>query len=122
MPWLEDKPENFSVTGLLAPNFTFFARIDTVHPYITMPLGLNKTRVTVYSLLPKIYFNEPDFEERVKAYQEYQARVMSEDRAMLDSMQNGLGSARFAPGRMAPIEHGVQQVLTGYLDRMFGTA
>jgi phenylpropionate dioxygenase-like ring-hydroxylating dioxygenase large terminal subunit len=58
----------------------------------------------------------------VKAYQEYQTQVMSEDRAMLESIQNGLGSARFAPGRMAPIEHGVQQVLTGYLDRMFGAA
>jgi len=34
-------------------------------------------------------------------------------------MQNGLGSRKFAPGRMARIERGVQHVLNGYLDRMF---
>jgi phenylpropionate dioxygenase-like ring-hydroxylating dioxygenase large terminal subunit len=119
MPWMEDKPESFSVTGLLAPNFTLFGRVDTVHPYITWPLGLKKTRVIVYTLLPKEYFGQPDFEARVEAYREYQQRVLSEDAAMLNSLQNGLASRNFHPGRMANLEKGVLQVLNGYLDRMF---
>ncbi len=119
MPWMEDKPESFSVTGLLAPNFTLFGRVDDVHPYITWPLGLSKTRVIVYTLLPKLYFDRPDFERKVEAYREFQVRVLSEDKAMLDSLQNGIRSRNFTPGRMATIEKGVHQVLNGYLDRMF---
>lgn len=119
IPWLADRPENFSVSGLLPPNFTLFARIDTIHPYIIWPLGVDRSRVIVYTLLPEIYFNEPQFSERVVAYQECQARVVDEDRAMLESVQAGLRSTRYQPGRMAPIEKGVQQVLSGYIDRMF---
>ena len=38
---------------------------------------------------------------------------------MLRSLQNGLASRNFAPGRMASLERGVQHVLNGYIDRMF---
>ena len=38
---------------------------------------------------------------------------------MLNSLQNGLASRNFVPGRMANLERGVQHVLNGYLDRMF---
>jgi len=121
-PWLGDKPEEFSTAGLLAPNFTLFARIDTVHPYVTWPLGLNRSRIIVYTLLPKVYFDRPNFEEEVEAYRAFQKQVVQEDSEMLESLQNGLGSKKFAPGRMAGIERGVQHVLNGYLDRMFPSA
>jgi phenylpropionate dioxygenase-like ring-hydroxylating dioxygenase large terminal subunit len=119
MPWMEDKPESYSVAGLLAPNFTLFGRVDDVHPYVTWPLSLTRTRVIVYTLLPRIYFDQPDFAEKVEAYREFQQRVLSEDAEMLRSLQNGLASRNFAPGRMASLERGVQHVLNGYLDRMF---
>jgi Rieske 2Fe-2S family protein len=119
MPWLADKPDNFSTTGLLPPNFTMFARIDDVHPFIAWPLAPNKTRLMVYTLLPKIYFNEPDFEQRAKAYQDFQVTLMGEDAAMLESLQNVMGSARFKPGRMARLERGVHHIITNYLDRVF---
>lgn len=121
IPWLEGKPLEYSVSGLLPPNFTLFGRIDTVHPYVVWPLGPNRSRVIVYTLLPKQYFDQPDFEQRVIAYQECQARVMDEDRAMLESVQAGLHSGRYQPGRMAPIEKGVQQILSGYIEKMFPT-
>ena len=118
-PWLEDKGDEFSTAGFLAPNFTFFARVDTVHPYVTWPLGLERTQVIVYTLLPKVYFDSPGFSERVEEYRAFQKQVLTEDSGMLESLQNGLHSARFVPGRMAPIERGVQHVLKAYLDRMF---
>jgi Rieske 2Fe-2S family protein len=118
-PWLADKPEEFSTGGLLSPNFTLFARIDTVHPYVTWPLGLNRSRIIVYTLLPEIYFDRPNFAEQVEAYRAFQKQILQEDSDMLASLQNGLASSRFAPGRMAEIERGVQHVLNGYLDRMF---
>ncbi len=119
MPWMEDKPESYSVSGLLAPNFTLFGRVDDVHPYVTWPLSLTKSRVIVYTLLPRIYFDQPGFAEKVEAYREFQQRVLSEDAEMLRSLQNGLGSRNFVPGRMANLERGVQHVLNGYLDRIF---
>jgi Rieske 2Fe-2S family protein len=118
-PWMEDKPNDFSTGGLLAPNFTLFGRVDTVHPYVTWPLALNRTRVIVYTLLPKIYFDRPNFEQEVEAYRTFQKQVLTEDSAMLASVQNGLGSKRFTPGRVATLERGSLHVLNAYLDRMF---
>lgn len=117
-PWLQDRPEDFSTAGLLAPNFTFFARVDTVHPYVTWPLGVDRCRIIVYTLVPEVYRDEPDFAQRVEAYREFQKQVVKEDSEMLRSTQNGLASRRFTPGRMADLESGVHHVLNGYLDRM----
>lgn len=118
MPWMEGREDNFATAGLLAPNFTYFGRIDDVHPYVTWPLGLNRTRVIVYTLLPKIYFGASDFERKVEAYREFQDRVIAEDQQMLESMQANMSSRRYRPGRMSSIEKGVHHVLNAYLDRM----
>jgi Rieske 2Fe-2S family protein len=118
-PWMEDRPDDFSTGGLLPPNFTLFGRVDTVHPYITWPLGLARTRVIVYTLLPEIYFDRPNFAEQVEAYRTFQKQVLTEDKEMLASVQNGVGSRKFTPGRMAVLERGSQHVLNAYLDRMF---
>ena len=118
MPWLFDLPDDFASAGLLAPNFTFFARIDDIHPYVTWPLGPNRSRIVVYSLLPRIWFDQPDFAERAEEYRAYQEKLMAEDRAMLESQQNGMASRNYRPGRMAYIERGVHHVLNGYIERM----
>jgi len=118
MPWIEDKGDAFATAGLLAPNLTYFGRIDDIHPYVTWPLSHNRTRVIVYTLLPKIYFDAPDFSQKVKAYQEFQNRVIAEDKPMLESMQANMSSGYYEPGRMASIEQGVHHVLNAYLDRM----
>lgn len=118
MPWMEGKENNFATAGRLAPNFTYFGRVDDVHPYVTWPLGLNRTQVIVYTLLPKMYFGAPDFDEKVKAYREFQDRVIAEDKQMLESMQANMSSRHYRPGRMASIEKGVHHVLNAYLDRM----
>lgn len=117
-PWLEGKPDDFSTTGLLPPNFTFFARTDTVHPYITWPLSPSRSRLIVYTLIPKMYFDQPDFAERAEGYRDTQKRVLDEDREMLESVQNSLSSRNFRPGRMSTIEKGVNHVISGYLDRL----
>lgn len=118
LPWLTDLPEDFATAGRLTPNFTFFARVDDVHPYITWPLSPTRTRVIVYTLLPEIYFDQPNFAERVEEYRAYQDKLMAEDRDLLESMQNAMGSRNYNPGRMALIERGVHHVLNGYFDHM----
>lgn len=120
MPWLDHLPDHFAATGRLRPNFTLFARIDTVHALTMWPLSPTRTRVTVYTLLPKIYFDEPDFETRVQAYQDYQNKVISEDREVLQMMQRGLSSRLYTPGRMAGIEEGVHHIEKDNLERLCG--
>src|SRR6185437_14040541 len=101
MPWMEGKDNNFATAGRLAPNFTYFARVDDVHPYVVWPLGLNRTQVIVYTLLPEFYFGTPDFDEKVKAYREFQDRVIAEEKQMLEAMQANLSSRHYRPGRMS---------------------
>ncbi|VTU45949.1 2-halobenzoate 1,2-dioxygenase large subunit (plasmid) [Variovorax sp. SRS16] len=120
MPWLQDLPESFAATGRLRPNFTLFARIDTVHALTIWPLSPTRTRVTVYTLLPKQYFDAPDFAQRVVAYQDYQNKVISEDREVLQMMQRGLSSHLYVPGRMAEIEAGVHHIEKDNLARLCG--
>lgn len=118
MPWLEDKPDSFAATGRLRPNFTFFARVDTAHALCIWPLGPLRTRVTVYTLLPRQFFDAPDFANRALAYRDYQDKVISEDREVLQMMQRGIGSRLYRPGRMAHIEEGVHHIEADYLERM----
>jgi phenylpropionate dioxygenase-like ring-hydroxylating dioxygenase large terminal subunit len=117
-PWLADKPDNFSTGGRLWPNLNFFARIDTVHPIIVWPITPDKCRMIVYTLIPKDYVHEPNFTERVEAYRQYQNDLYVEDAAMLESMQKGLHSQRFRPGRLSYVERGVQHVIKSFLERL----
>src|SRR5690606_22469199 len=79
MPWMQDKPGDFAATGRLRPTFTLFVRIDTVHATVTWPLTQTSSRITTYTLLPRIYFDQPGFDDRVVAYRDYQNKVVSED-------------------------------------------
>ncbi|HMN80656.1 MAG TPA: aromatic ring-hydroxylating dioxygenase subunit alpha [Burkholderiaceae bacterium] len=119
MPWMHDRPADFAATGRLRPTFTLFVRIDTIHASVTWPLSPTRSRITTYTLLPKRYFDEPDFEARVVAYRDYQNKVVSEDKAVLQMMQQGLSSRMYRPGRMAAgIEQGVHHVEVDNLNRL----
>lgn len=120
IPWLSDYADDFSATGRLRPNYTLFARIDTVHVFLIWPLAPTKTRITVHTLLPKIYFESPDFDQRVTAYRDYQNKVIAEDRAVLEKMQAGIASRLYRPGRMAAIECGVHHIEKDYIERLTG--
>ncbi len=89
-----------------------------MHALTIWPLGPKRTRVTVYTLLPKVFFDAPDFEARALAYREYQDKVISEDREVLQMMQRGLSSRLYRPGRMAHIEEGVHHIEADYLERL----
>ena len=118
--WLADKPKRFSISGFLRPNFTLFGRIDDIHPNITWPLGPDKTRIVVYTLFPKEFRADPDFDAKVKEYHDWLEITLEEDRTMIASLQRAMSSKRFVPGHMASMEKGVHHVINYYLDRMFG--
>ena len=119
MPAVEDREDNFALSAHLGPNLQVIARSDNVHPLVMWPLAPDATRMIVYNLFPKAWAGEPGFLERAQVYHDYLHLSLAEDREMVASLQNGIGSARFVPGRMSFLEKGIHHVLNAYLDRVF---
>ena len=123
MPWMQDKSDSFSISGLLSPNFNMFARVDNVRPLTIWPLSPTKTRLIIYPLLPKQHFEAlPDLEERAAVYHHRLVATLEEDREMVQSLQNVMSSQRFRPGPMSRMEEGVHHIINYHLDRIFGEA
>ncbi len=120
MPWIEDRPYSFARTGFNWPNMSLFARVDSVRPTITWPLGENRCLLYIYYLFPEETLKLPDIENTLKTYYDYLIMVLEEDRSMLVSMQQAMTSSNYAPGRMSMKEKPLQHYMNGYLDRMFG--
>jgi len=120
MPWLEERPLSFACTGYLAPNLTFFGRIDCIRPMVAWPIDEAHTRVVIYHLFPESFFDRPDMAEKLKIYRDYQLVVLEEDRTMIESMQKAMSSPAYRPGRMSMLEKPIHNFLNGYLDRVLG--
>ena len=119
MPALKDEPENFALSAHLAPNMQAIARIDNVHPLVMWPLTATTSRTIVYNLYPKEWFEQPNFAERADVYDKYMRVVLAEDVTMMNSLQNGITSDNYVPGRFSTLEKGVHHVLNDYLGRVF---
>jgi Rieske 2Fe-2S family protein len=122
MPWLRDKvTERFACTVWIRPSMNIFGRHDLIQPIVTTPIDVNRTQVTVYTQLPKAYFDEPAFEQKNQIYADFIRMVLSEDNAMLESLQNGVKSRSFVPGPTVKLERAIHHCLNYYLDRVFGS-
>ena len=119
MPWLEDQPVSYASTGFLAPNLTIFGRIDCVRMFTVWPQSAKSCKVIIYHLFPEVFFALEEFTEMIKIYREYQIKVIEEDRTMMESLQRGVESRGFVPGRMSTLETPIHNYLQGYLSRMF---
>ena len=119
-PWLEDQPESFGCTGFLSPNMHIFARIDEVHPMISWPVAPNKTQVNVYHLFPKPFFEQPGFEQNARKYRDFVLGFVEEDRWMVTSLQNAMGSEMFSPGPMSRLEVNLHSFINYNIDRIYG--
>lgn len=122
MPALENEPENFALSAHFAPNMQVIARIDNVHPLVMWPLTATTSRTFVYNLYPREWFDQPGFAEKIKIYDEYMRFVLAEDTTMMNSLQNGITSVNYVPGRFSTLEKGIHHVLNDYLERVFAPA
>lgn len=116
--WLKDKPDRFSATGWLSPNFHMFARAENVRPYFVWPISPTKSRVSVITILPEESFSHPRFAENIANYRQQLITVSEEDRSMVESLQNAMASRKFVPGRMSRLEQGVQHILKYNVSRI----
>ena len=122
MPALENEPDNFACSSHLAPNMQVIARIDNVHPLVMWPTSPTTSRTIVYLLYPKEWLSQPDFAEKAKVYDDYMRVVLAEDISMMNSLQNGVTSDNYVPGRLSTLESGIHHVLTDYMEKLDGTA
>jgi Rieske 2Fe-2S family protein len=121
MPWLEGKvTDRFACTTWIRPTMNIFGRHDLIQPWVALPIDINRTQVTIYTQLPKAYFDAPAFEEKNRIYADFIRLVANEDQAMLESLQNGVSSRGFVPGPTVKLERAIHHLLNYYLDRLFG--
>jgi Rieske 2Fe-2S family protein len=118
MPWLADKPETFACSGFQVPNLQMFARIDGMVFHSIWPVAVDRTRLTSYIVVPKVFFGQPDFQEKGRPLR----HIPEEDhRRGRDRDHFAAARREFAAvsaGRMAKLEHGVYNALNHYFDRI----
>ena len=121
MPWLRGKvSDRFACTTWIRPTMNVFGRHDLIQPWVALPLDHRTTRITIYTQLPTDYFDAPAFEEKNRIYADFIRLVANEDRAMLESLQNGVGSRAFRPGPTVKLERAIHHLLNWYLDKLLG--
>jgi Rieske 2Fe-2S family protein len=118
MPWLQDKPESLACLGFMSPNMNFAARCDVFRHWVTWPISPSKCRLISYTLLPAETFRQPGFEEKLREYIDFLKVTIEEDREMVQSLQNGVGSRNFDPGPLSKLEGPIHHIINNYLDEM----
>ncbi len=119
MPWLRDKVTDlFACTTWVRPSMNIFGRHDLIQPWTAFPIDEKTTLVTVYTQLPAEYFETPGFEEKNQIYGDFIELVATEDLAMLESLQNGVGSRGFVPGPTVKLERAIHHLQNYYLDQL----
>lgn len=122
MPWLAHKPKFFAFTVFIRPSFNMFARPDMLQPWFCHPIAPDKTRVTILTQYPPEWFEQPAFESKNAVVKDFIRLVAGEDKGMMLSLQNGVGSRNFRPGPTMGLEKAIHHLLNTYLDRMVGDA
>jgi len=117
-PTVADCGLTFGVTGFLAPNFHLYGRCENFRPCIEWPLGVDRVRLTYYNLFPAEFHTRPDFADGVARYRRYYSRAVEEDRGMMESLQRGMASRYFEPGRLSRFENAIHHQLKYYVGRM----
>ena len=120
IPWLAERGEDFAMNGYLPPNMSLFVRCDNVNNYTIWPLTPDRCRVRCYHLIAPSFFDDPDYDAKIRVYRDYQQAVLEEDRSMLASLQRAMSSRAYVPGPMSRLESGIHHVINHHLDRVVG--
>jgi Rieske 2Fe-2S family protein len=119
MPWLAGKvTDKFACTTWVRPTMNIFGRHDLIQPWVATPIDVNRTHITIYTQLPKAFFDTPGFAEKNKIYADFIRLVATEDEAMLESLQTGVRSKGFKPGPTVKLERAIHHLLNYYLDAL----
>jgi Rieske 2Fe-2S family protein len=120
MPWLKGKvDEFFACSTWIRPTMNIFGRHDLIQPWVALPMGPNRTQITIYTQLPTEYFDTPGFKEKNQVYADFIRLVAEEDRGMMESLHNAANSRAFTPGPTVKLERAIHHLLNFWLDTLF---
>ena len=120
IPALRNKPPRFSQAGVITPNVNFFVRPDYVMLYSSWPVDVNTMIMTQFIVFPRHVVEAPNFPEVKRQFLEMSDKILGEDVAMVESLQNASRAKHFVPGRMSRLEKGVQHFILHNLGRIYG--
>jgi phenylpropionate dioxygenase-like ring-hydroxylating dioxygenase large terminal subunit len=120
IPALRDKPPRFSQAGVVTPNVNFFVRPDYVMLYSSWPVDAKTMVMNQYIVFPAHIVDSPGFPTVKAQFLEMSDRILGEDFAMVESLQNAAQAKYFVPGRMSRLEKGVRHFILHNIDRVFG--
>lgn len=120
IPALEGRSARFSQTGVLPPNLNFFVRPDYVSLYTCWPVTVDTMRMTGRILWCPETLASPHRDAIVSEFKLMLDKVLAEDFAMVESLQNANGASSYQPGRLSRLEKGVQHFVKHCLDRLAG--
>ncbi len=112
--------ESFATSGFVAPNMHIFGRCENFRPGVHWPLSPTRTRLLYYNLIPREFLDRPGIDAARKTYREYYMRAIVEDEAMIESLQRGISTRAYQPGRMAKMEVAIHHAINYYVERMAG--
>ncbi|MDA0260960.1 MAG: aromatic ring-hydroxylating dioxygenase subunit alpha [Proteobacteria bacterium] len=119
MPWLADRPASYATMGYLQPNTHIVVRSDNIRQITPWPIAPDKCRVVLYCLFPEVFFEDPEFADKVAVYREFTHQILGEDSDMVRSLQHAMTTRSYQPGRLAALERPIHHVINGLLDRLF---
>jgi Rieske 2Fe-2S family protein len=74
-----------------------------------------------YIVFPRHIVEGASFPEVKRQFLEMSDKILGEDFAMVESLQNASKAAHFVPGRMSRCEKGVQHFILHNLERIYGS-
>ena len=86
--------------------------------WVAWPVSPGTCQFMVYTLVAESALEKPEFETWANDHETFLEVVMDEDRARVESLQNGAGSRTFIPGSLNAAEGPIHHYLNAYLDKM----
>lgn len=116
MPWLPEELHSGGFSSHLPPNVAWFPRFDFVAVQVNWPISPESCSTVTYHLFPEEYFDQPNFSEKAKAYEDFYIAILGEDIEMIKSLQRGVKSRYYSPGPVTPFEAGVMGTIKHNVD------
>jgi phenylpropionate dioxygenase-like ring-hydroxylating dioxygenase large terminal subunit len=120
IPALKDKPPRFSQAAVITPNVNFFVRPDYVMLYSSWPIDEKTMVMKQFIVFPSHIVESSSFPTVKAQFLEMSDKILGEDFAMVESLQNASKAIHFAPGRMSRLEKGVQHFIRHNISRIYG--
>jgi len=117
---LKGKPPRFSQAGVITPNVNFFVRPDYVMLYSSWPIDEKTMVMKQFIVFPRHVVDAPDFPTVKAQFLTMSDKILGEDVAMVESLQNASKARHFVPGRMSRLEKGVRHYILHNINRIYG--